>query len=180
MYASQPLSPVATQHSLTRGRCSLLGSDLHRLDRSRFPLTHLSDHLVAVGEERERNNEETESFGQEALYLSFLIYVYCILRAQTSYQTSDLARDGQKNSNEVVTRLVPLVGTIRYKIVSVSGRRLCLWPTGPFCESRGLSLRLRSGRTSNGASMKSAAEIPLRAFRTNSQRRAQGLFDCAR
>jgi CRP-like cAMP-binding protein len=23
---------------------------------------------------------------------------------------------------------VPLVGTIRYKIVSVSGRRLCLWP----------------------------------------------------
>jgi len=42
MYASQPLSPVATQHSLPRGRCSLLGSDLHRLDRSRFPLTHLS------------------------------------------------------------------------------------------------------------------------------------------
>jgi hypothetical protein len=34
----------------------------------------------------------------------------------------------RKNSNEVATRLVPLVGTIRYKIVSVSGRRLCLWP----------------------------------------------------
>src|SRR5262249_25472920 len=33
---SQPLSPVATQHSLPSGRYSLLGPDLHRLDRTSF------------------------------------------------------------------------------------------------------------------------------------------------
>src|ERR1044072_1755974 len=36
VYASQPLSPVATQHSLPSGRYSLLGPDFHRLDRTRF------------------------------------------------------------------------------------------------------------------------------------------------
>src|SRR5438477_10374909 len=36
MYASQPLSPVATQHSLPSGRYSLLGPDFHRLDRTSF------------------------------------------------------------------------------------------------------------------------------------------------
>src|SRR5512133_2977243 len=36
VYASQPLSPVATQHSLPSGRCSLLGPDFHRLDRTSF------------------------------------------------------------------------------------------------------------------------------------------------
>src|SRR3954447_8583193 len=36
VYASQPLSPVATQHSLPSGRYSLLGSDFHRLDRTSF------------------------------------------------------------------------------------------------------------------------------------------------
>src|SRR5437016_10766774 len=36
VYASQPLSPVATQHSLPSGRYSLLGPDLHRLDRTSF------------------------------------------------------------------------------------------------------------------------------------------------
>src|SRR4249919_2716708 len=34
--ASQPLSPVATQHSLPSGRYSLLGPDFHRLDRTSF------------------------------------------------------------------------------------------------------------------------------------------------
>src|SRR5580693_5056080 len=34
VYASQPLSPAATQHSLPSGRYSLLGPDLHRLDRT--------------------------------------------------------------------------------------------------------------------------------------------------
>src|SRR5262249_27894136 len=34
VYASQPLSPVATQHSLPSGRYSLLGLDFHRLDRT--------------------------------------------------------------------------------------------------------------------------------------------------
>src|ERR1700751_5925456 len=36
VYASQPLSPVATQHSLPSGRYSLLGPNLHRLDRTSF------------------------------------------------------------------------------------------------------------------------------------------------
>src|SRR5438874_10389673 len=36
VYASQPLSPVVTQHSLPSGRYSLLGPDLHRLDRTSF------------------------------------------------------------------------------------------------------------------------------------------------
>src|SRR5262249_36391626 len=36
VYASQPLSPVVTQHSLPSGRYSLLGPDFHRLDRTSF------------------------------------------------------------------------------------------------------------------------------------------------
>src|SRR5215467_5363918 len=36
VYASQPLLPVATQHSLPSGRYSLLGPDFHRLDRASF------------------------------------------------------------------------------------------------------------------------------------------------
>src|ERR1700680_1942419 len=46
VYASQPLSPVATQHSLPSGRYSLLGPDFHRLDRASFVLAHLFNHLV--------------------------------------------------------------------------------------------------------------------------------------
>jgi hypothetical protein len=49
VYASQPLSPVATQHSLPSGRYSLLGPDFHRLDRTSFVLAHLFDHLVGAG-----------------------------------------------------------------------------------------------------------------------------------
>src|SRR5215467_5986992 len=36
VYASQPLSPAAAQHSLPSGRYSLLGPDFHRLDRASF------------------------------------------------------------------------------------------------------------------------------------------------
>src|SRR6185503_15107248 len=36
VYASQPLSPVVTQHSLPSGRYSLLGPDFHRQDRTSF------------------------------------------------------------------------------------------------------------------------------------------------
>jgi len=46
VYASQPLSPAVTQHSLPGGRYSLLGPDLHRLDRTSLRLAHLFDHLV--------------------------------------------------------------------------------------------------------------------------------------
>ena len=57
VYASQPLSPVATQHSLPSGRYSLLGPDFHRLDRTSFVLAHLFDHLVGDCEERGRHSE---------------------------------------------------------------------------------------------------------------------------
>src|SRR5947208_38736 len=52
VYASQPLSPAATQHSLPGGRYSLLGPDLHRLDRTSLQLAHLLDHLVGSDKQR--------------------------------------------------------------------------------------------------------------------------------
>src|SRR5436190_15997221 len=36
VYASRPLSPGATQHSLPSGRYALLGPDFHRQDRTSF------------------------------------------------------------------------------------------------------------------------------------------------
>src|SRR5215813_12480594 len=36
VYASQPTSPLTTQHSLPSGRYPLLGPDFHRLDRTSF------------------------------------------------------------------------------------------------------------------------------------------------
>src|SRR5215510_3862554 len=50
VYASRPLSPVATQHSLSSGRYPLLGPDFHRLDRTSLRLAHSLDHLVSAGE----------------------------------------------------------------------------------------------------------------------------------
>jgi hypothetical protein len=55
VYASQPLSPAATQHSLPSGRYSLLGPDLHRLDRTSLRLAHLLDHLVGADKYGRRN-----------------------------------------------------------------------------------------------------------------------------
>src|SRR5580704_14030484 len=57
VYASQPLSPAATQHSLPSGRYSLLGPDLHRLDRTSLRLAHLLNHLVGTGEQHGREIE---------------------------------------------------------------------------------------------------------------------------
>src|SRR3989441_11162850 len=65
VYASQPLSPAATQHSLPSGRYSLLGPDFHRLDRTSLRLAHLLDHLVGSGEQLVRHGEaEHLSAGQ--------------------------------------------------------------------------------------------------------------------
>jgi hypothetical protein len=50
VYASQPLSPVTTQHSLPSGRYSLLGPDFHRLDRTSLRLAHSFYDLVGAGE----------------------------------------------------------------------------------------------------------------------------------
>jgi hypothetical protein len=57
VYASRPLSPVATQHSLPSGRYPLLGPDFHRLDRASLRLAHSFDHLVGDGEDAWRNCE---------------------------------------------------------------------------------------------------------------------------
>jgi hypothetical protein len=57
LYASQPLSPMATQHSLPSGRYSLLGPNLHRLDRTSFRLAHSLDHLVGTRDEARWNVE---------------------------------------------------------------------------------------------------------------------------
>src|SRR5262245_40964495 len=50
VYASQPLSPAATQHSLPSRRYPLLEPDFHRLDRTSLRLAHLFDHLVGERE----------------------------------------------------------------------------------------------------------------------------------
>src|SRR6478752_6349337 len=54
VYASQPLSPVAAQHSLPSGRYPLLGPDFHRLNRTSLRLAHLFNHLVGKREKRRR------------------------------------------------------------------------------------------------------------------------------
>src|SRR5208337_3919999 len=66
VYASQPLSPAATQHSLPSGRYSLLGPDLHRLDRTSLRLAHLLNHLVGDGEHpwRHIDAERSRVFSQ--------------------------------------------------------------------------------------------------------------------
>src|SRR2546428_3153918 len=55
VYASSPLSPATTQHSLPSGRYSLLGPDFHRLDRTSLRLAHLLDHLVGEHLDRVRH-----------------------------------------------------------------------------------------------------------------------------
>src|SRR5262245_40272587 len=65
VYASSPLSPAATQHSLPSGRYPLLGPDLHRLDRTSLRLAHSLDHLIGAGEQRGRNREPKRLGGFE-------------------------------------------------------------------------------------------------------------------
>src|SRR5207248_3954164 len=57
VYASQPPSPMATQHSLPSGRYPLLGPDSHRLDRTSLRLAHSLDHLVGNGQQTRREDE---------------------------------------------------------------------------------------------------------------------------
>src|SRR5215472_17400542 len=57
VYASRPLSPVATQHSLPSGRYPLLGPDFHRLDRTSLRLAHSFNHLVGGHEQTRRRGQ---------------------------------------------------------------------------------------------------------------------------
>src|SRR3974390_1421943 len=57
VYASQPLSPVTTQHSLPSGCYSLLWPDSHRLDRTSSRLAPSFNDLVGAGEHVRRNRE---------------------------------------------------------------------------------------------------------------------------
>src|SRR6188508_1483535 len=61
VYASQPLSPVAAQHSLPSGRYSLLGPDFHRLDRTSLRLAHSFNHLIGTCQQCRRYGE-TQGF----------------------------------------------------------------------------------------------------------------------
>src|SRR6516164_3217149 len=65
VYASSPLSPVATQHSLPSGRYSLLGPDFHRLDRTSLRLAHSFDHLVGESEQPVRHRQPERLGGLE-------------------------------------------------------------------------------------------------------------------
>src|SRR5262249_38652803 len=56
VYASRPLSPVATQHSLPSGRCPLLGRTSTGWIAPAC-LAHSFDHLVGNGEQRGRHGE---------------------------------------------------------------------------------------------------------------------------
>ena len=62
VYASSPLSPAATQHSLPSGRYPLLGPDLHRLDRTSLRLAHSLDHLIR-GDKQRVGHGEAECLG---------------------------------------------------------------------------------------------------------------------
>src|ERR1700756_3650004 len=65
VYASRPLSAVATQHSLPSGRYPLLGPDFHRLDRTSLRLAHSLDHLVGGSDECGRHGEAERLGGLE-------------------------------------------------------------------------------------------------------------------
>src|SRR5947209_19606395 len=85
VYASRPLSPATTQHSLPSGRYALLGPDFHRLDRTSLRLAHSFDHLVGEREQRGWNGEA--SGGERCLAGSQVLGVACCCLAYHVTQT---------------------------------------------------------------------------------------------
>src|SRR5438067_6114705 len=62
VYASQPLSPVATQHSLPSRTLPFTWAGLSPAGSHQLCLAHSLDHLVGAGEQR-RWNVNAERFG---------------------------------------------------------------------------------------------------------------------
>src|SRR5262245_22893251 len=103
VYASRPLSPVATQHSLPSGRYPLLGPDLHRLDRTSLRLAHSLDHLAGADEQRRGHVEperlrsvEVDDHGEPSLRLHWKVSRFL----------------APKNAIDVRRRAAELVGNI--------------------------------------------------------------------
>src|SRR2546425_2692915 len=69
VYASRPLSPATTQHSLPSGRYPLLGPDFHRLDRTSLRLAHSLDHVVGADDHR-RWHGDAERLGPTSAALT--------------------------------------------------------------------------------------------------------------
>jgi hypothetical protein len=65
VYASQPLSPAAAQHSLPSGRYYLLGPDFHRLDHTSLRLAHSLNHLVGDCQHAGRDRQAERPGGLE-------------------------------------------------------------------------------------------------------------------
>src|SRR5881394_693138 len=57
VYASQPLSPVATQHSLPSRTLPFTWAGLSPAGSHQLCLAHSLDHLVGAGEQRRRHGE---------------------------------------------------------------------------------------------------------------------------
>src|SRR6266446_6255671 len=65
VYASQLLSPVATQHSLPSGTLLLTWAGLSPAGSHQLFLAHSFDHLVGAAEHRERHGEPERLRGLE-------------------------------------------------------------------------------------------------------------------
>src|SRR5262249_47430086 len=119
VYASQRLSPVATQHSLPSGRYSLLGSDFHRLDRTSFAWrTHSITSSVAI--------RGTEFMERAASAHSALMLAARITLAHFSVSS---AMNLPKSVGEPASAVPPRSASRAFMLGSARAALLSLWST---------------------------------------------------